>query len=881
MDNKNDNTNVKDWPIEPTFLSIRDGVNKYDKESSYSPNKDGLFDANELRGILANASASKDASPGGGKIFALFQVVPDKFEYEGLELFKEDSPQWFIDFQNTDSNTIRNILKLDNKDKDEDEKKKILRIYPGALYPNLPFCESFRECKYKDKDKNDRPCSDKCFEMDSRIALLYHPDLPTLKRKEEKYDWTDFTKKLNEIINDYNNEIFDNSFRLEIKKTTRPCVGYRCLYSGLMEYFAPIIHAGKVVAVLMHGQCAPEGLKPKDMFKGYYKGKCWPMFLNSKSPEKKLSKSINKTYRDDVKLVLGRNFFNLNQEDYEKREKKGLQIILKKIVELEEKIDEVVKARSRDFVSQKFFELEREFRDNGKTGSCRVVMSANLAEKIEESNKSINNYEDLLNRTLNEILAQFNLDDPKKNFIRIYAIESSIANRKNPNKNAFNIIGDSSYKAPDDREYKEPIFNYIEKRDKPLKNKELLDTIPVGEKEPIFPKRYWEKLSGFDPETDYICVEFAFPYQIGYLIWERYDEKLDKESDQFKEYKKYLNLMNHTLLEPYIILEMMKSRAGHENTMRITSHESAQPILTVLSAINNRETEAALEEGTILKKEEMMTIPKYKIVELSYRLSLLNNVAKRLSNIFKQEEPDIEPFDFCRIIRGTELLFREEAYLNNRQHIIVSFPEELKRYDLNTNQDYLGHILFNLIDNAVKYGFRGSNINLRVWLDPLNPRIMIDAKTIFISVISYGAKIEEKDKARIFELYYRSDQAKDKPGMGIGGFLVEKLCHLLGYNIECNSGKVADYHLPVRFHYAEQNGKWGYDGIDRKLLNDIVNQAIPKRDWEIYPNVYEKLRSQPTYKNEFIIKIPVKVKKIENGIEHEVEMLKIKTTKKI
>jgi len=535
--------------------------------------------------------------------------------------------------------------------------------------------------------------------------------------------------------------------------------------------------------------------------------------------------------------------------------------------------------------------LERKFRDKGNTESSSVAISVNLAKKIEGLNISINSYEDLLNRTLKEILSQFNLDVPKKNFIRIYAIESSIANRKNPNKNAFNIIGDSSYEmpsdpnTPDDRKYKKPIFNKIEKRDKPIKNKELWDTIPVREKEPIFPKKYWETLGDFNPDTDDICVEFAFSFQIGYLIWERYDEKLDKESYQFIEYKKYLNLMNHTLLEPYIILEMMKSEAGHENTMRITSHESAQPIQAVLSAINNGETYTALKEGTIIKKDETMTIPKSKIVEASYRLSLLNNVAKRLSNIFKEEDPILKLSYFSQIIRGTESMFREEAYSNNRQHIIVTFPEELQMYYLNTNADYLRHILFNLMDNAVKYGFRGSNIQIKVEfyhsVKTPKPHIVANANNISISVISYGAKIEEKDKERIFELYFRSKQAEDKPGMGIGGFLVEKLCHLLGYNIECNSEKVVDYHLPVQFHYAEQNGKSGYDGMDRQLLNDVVNQGIPKKDWDIYPNEYEELRSQHTYKNEFIITIPVKIKKIENGIEHEIEMLKIKTTKKI
>ena len=45
----------KKWPIDPDFLSIRAGSDRYDETAS--PNENGLFYANELRGILADASA--------------------------------------------------------------------------------------------------------------------------------------------------------------------------------------------------------------------------------------------------------------------------------------------------------------------------------------------------------------------------------------------------------------------------------------------------------------------------------------------------------------------------------------------------------------------------------------------------------------------------------------------------------------------------------------------------------------------------------------------------------------------------------------------------------------------------------------------------------
>ena len=74
----NNRESVREWPIEPTFLSISErGI----KDRNFlSPNIDGLFTANELRGILADASAETSDEKnefGTRKIFALFQVVPD------------------------------------------------------------------------------------------------------------------------------------------------------------------------------------------------------------------------------------------------------------------------------------------------------------------------------------------------------------------------------------------------------------------------------------------------------------------------------------------------------------------------------------------------------------------------------------------------------------------------------------------------------------------------------------------------------------------------------------------------------------------------------------------------------------------------------------
>ena len=87
------------WPIDPSFLSIRDGANKYDKGSPYSPNQDGLFYTNELRGFLADISDDPDIK----NVLSLFQIVPSDFRHE-------EGGEWITEFSVTENNIISTIL---------------------------------------------------------------------------------------------------------------------------------------------------------------------------------------------------------------------------------------------------------------------------------------------------------------------------------------------------------------------------------------------------------------------------------------------------------------------------------------------------------------------------------------------------------------------------------------------------------------------------------------------------------------------------------------------------------------------------------------------------------------------------------------------------
>ena len=885
--NEKNNTTLCDWPVNPTFLSMRsESANKY----SASPNKDGLFYANELRGILADASAAfwendpdvlKNANKkdlGGGRVFALFQVVLKEFAP-----IVDERWLWFAKFSNTENDFIHNILFGETE-------KTIIRIHPGNLYPNLDCCEMFRNCEYIDEDGNKQSCSMKCFEMDSRIALLYSNDLyNSINGKNDEHYWDKFYNELEKIKSFYNTKIEEkykndvqniesyhlitgrHEYKYGEKKENRPYVGYRCIYSGLMEYFFPIVHAGKVIAVLMYGQCPPPGLKPGDMFAKY----------RAKMPD--FDKWIeNREKMDKIEMNENKKFFYL-PDNHKPIGKEQLDYIAERIEKLENRINYVVEARSQKYVSHNFFEIENNFRE--KVVNVTEITNKSddkkesMLKEIEDLDISLNEYKVRLSDTLKEIIMKFEING----FIRIYAIESTIANRVNTGKDSFYIIGDSDFNPKNpNSSYSKIIVNKIKERYGSLDKKDLLESFDGSD--PYFPKKYWELVKDFDPdsEKDIFRVEFSFLPQIAYIIWEKY-ENLNRESDQYKEYNNYLTLMYHTLLEPYIILERMKLEKNLESTMRISSHESAQIIPEVLEEINYPSSLKYINDVVKLYRgPEKITKSTIKIIDVSRRLSLLNNLFKRLSNIFNEEKPKCAYVDFHRIVYAPKSLFLRKANLDKYQSITIECDPNFDRFSLYTDYGDLNHILFNLMDNAIKYGLQGSNIRLNVQLIYGNkkntegqPVVVQLPEKLTISVISYGDELDDKDRKKIFELYYRSVNVKGNEGMGIGLFLVKKLCNRLGYSIECMPSKeIAAYNLPLKYHYLEQNMGFADNifsnpntldillkTIEKEQISKVINTRNLKNDWKI-TNVDLEYGPEPdilnyTYQNEFKITIPI------------------------
>ena len=122
----------------------------------------------------------------------------------------------------------------------------------------------------------------------------------------------------------------------------------------------------------------------------------------------------------------------------------------------------------------------------------------------------------------------------------------------------------------------------------------------------------------------------------------------------------------------------------------------------------------------------------------------------------------------------------------------LNFPGNLPH--LSADESRLQEVIYNLLDNAVKYSQPGGVVSLRA---------EIEGDRVRISVSDQGVGIREADLPRIFERFYRADKGRSSElgGTGLGLSIVKHIVQLHGGTVEAKSepgkGTAISVLLPV------------------------------------------------------------------------------------
>lgn len=153
---------------------------------------------------------------------------------------------------------------------------------------------------------------------------------------------------------------------------------------------------------------------------------------------------------------------------------------------------------------------------------------------------------------------------------------------------------------------------------------------------------------------------------------------------------------------------------------------------------------------------------------------------------------DVTSFDINQMIRTTALTF--EGVCHKKK---ITFDLILSGESLYVNADFgkIQQVLYNLIDNAIKFSYNDSSI--KVETTEKNEKV-------FVSVTDTGIGIPKDSITKIWERFYKTDlsRGKDKKGTGLGLAIVKEIVNAHGENINVIStegvGTEFIFTLPIK-----------------------------------------------------------------------------------
>ncbi len=143
-----------------------------------------------------------------------------------------------------------------------------------------------------------------------------------------------------------------------------------------------------------------------------------------------------------------------------------------------------------------------------------------------------------------------------------------------------------------------------------------------------------------------------------------------------------------------------------------------------------------------------------------------------------------EPLDVATEVRTA---LRDLAPVVGRHRVEVDVPSGLT---VMADRDGFGHVLVNLLTNAVKFSPEGTTVKVRAY---------DDGDEAVVSVIDEGPGIAAVDQGRVFDRFYQAKNGESARGTGIGLTIAQRFTELHGGEIwvESEPGRGATFAFSI------------------------------------------------------------------------------------
>ena len=239
----------------------------------------------------------------------------------------------------------------------------------------------------------------------------------------------------------------------------------------------------------------------------------------------------------------------------------------------------------------------------------------------------------------------------------------------------------------------------------------------------------------------------------------------------------------------YMANEIARTEDNQKKFVANVSHDFRSPLTSIHGYLE------AMLDGTIPPElhEKYLQIVKNeteRLTKLTGNLLTLNNLNVRGVVLNRTT------FDINKVIRNCANTFEGICRGKGITIELVLTGDEMP---VNADMDKIQQVIYNLLDNAVKFSHHNSIIKVET----------VERKSkIFISVKDSGIGIPKEDQKLIFDRFYKSDSSrgKDKKGTGLGLSIVKEIigAHNEHINVISTEGVGTEFTFSLPIVYGDE-----------------------------------------------------------------------------
>ena len=223
-----------------------------------------------------------------------------------------------------------------------------------------------------------------------------------------------------------------------------------------------------------------------------------------------------------------------------------------------------------------------------------------------------------------------------------------------------------------------------------------------------------------------------------------------------------------TVLLAFDVTEQAVAERSRREFTANVSHELKTPLQSIMGS-------AELLENGLVKQEDLPQFVGVIRTEAARLVTLVEDII-HLSQLDEGIAPAKEEVNLLELADSAASALREQA---EKRHISLSVTGESAK--ISGVRGFLHEMLYNLIDNAIKYNIDGGKVEVAV---------SAGDTAITVSVKDTGIGIPPEYQARVFERFFRVDKSRSKAsgGTGLGLSIVKHIAQYHHAEIRLQSG---------------------------------------------------------------------------------------------